>query len=268
MKSDDIARLAGVSRSTVSRVINNYPNVPEKTREKVLKVIKKYNYEPNTSARILAGKANNTIGLFVISISEHDSPGRIYRSTYYSSFINAVVDVANTRGYYVLVHTIYSGKDYSKINHSFLQKRISGGILVGNEKDSCAIKKITDMGYPIAVVDYDPKEIERHKMKDSNLIVVNSMDFEGTVQALNYIIGLGHNDIGIITGLRMNQSYAEENIPTINMETFRPRWIFSTKPSVRSCWKGIRKEECLPSRSPLLTSQRTLIGTARLLTVS
>ncbi len=206
MKSDDIARLAGVSRSTVSRVINNYPNVPEKTREKVLKVIKKYNYEPNTSARILAGKANNTIGLFVISISEHDSPGRIYRSTYYSSFINAVVDVANTRGYYVLVHTIYSGKDYSKINHSFLQKRISGGILVGNEKDSCAIKKITDMGYPIAVVDYDPKEIERHKMKDSNLIVVNSMDFEGTVQALNYIIGLGHNDIGIITG--RNETYS------------------------------------------------------------
>ena len=42
MKSNDIAKIAGVSRSTVSRVINNYPNVPEETRQKVLKVIEEY----------------------------------------------------------------------------------------------------------------------------------------------------------------------------------------------------------------------------------
>ncbi|MFZ5990072.1 MAG: LacI family DNA-binding transcriptional regulator [Bacillota bacterium] len=200
MKSEDIARLAGVSRSTVSRVINNYPNVPEATRQKVLKIIEQYNYEPNTSARVLAGKSNNTIGLFVISVSESDGPNKIYRSTYYSSFINAVVDAANTIGYYVLVHTIYSCKDYSKINQSFQQKRISGGILVGNEKDSNAIKDIARMGYPIGIVDYDPGEIEKHKLDNSNLIVVNSMDFEGTVEALNHLISLGHRDIGIITG--------------------------------------------------------------------
>lgn len=209
MKSEDIARLAGVSRSTVSRVINNYPNVPEKTREKVLKIIEQYKYEPNTSARILAGKSNNTIGLFVISISDSDGPSKIYRSTYYSSFISAVVDVANTIGYYVLVHTIYSGKDYSKINQSFLQKRISGGVLVGNEKDSGAIREISSMGYPIGIVDYDSKEIEKQGMDKSNLIVVNSMDFEGTVKALNYIIKLGHRDIGIITGRMETYSGAQ-----------------------------------------------------------
>ena len=58
MKSEDIARLAGVSRSTVSRVINNYPNVPEETRAKVLKIIEEYNYEPNASREYL--QANPT----------------------------------------------------------------------------------------------------------------------------------------------------------------------------------------------------------------
>lgn len=200
MKSEDIARLAGVSRSTVSRVINNYSNVPAKTREKVLKVIEEYNYEPNTSARILAGKANNTIGLFVISTAENDGPSKIYQSTYYSTFINTVVDAANTSDYYVLVHTIYSAKDYSKILQSFMQKRISGGILVGNEKDIGIIKQITRMGYPIGIVDYDIEEIERNKLDASRLTVVNSSDFDGTVEALNYLIHLGHRDIGIITG--------------------------------------------------------------------
>jgi len=200
MKSEDIARLAGVSRSTVSRVINNYPNVPEETRAKVLKIIEEYNYEPNTSARILAGKSNNTIGLFVISISENDGPSKIYQSAYYSTFINTVVDAANTVGYYVLVHTIYSGKDYAKISQSFMQKRISGGILVGNEKDSDAIKKIAKLGYPIGIVDYDVGEIEKNKLNNSGVIVINSADFEGTVEALNHLIKLGHRDIGIITG--------------------------------------------------------------------
>jgi len=200
MKSEDIARLAGVSRSTVSRVINNYPNVPDTTRAKVLKIIEKYSYEPNTSARILAGKSNNTIGLFVISISENDGPSKIYQSAYYSTFINTVVDAANTIGYYVLVHTIYSYKDYTKIIQSFMQKRISGGILVGNEKDLDTIKKVTKMGYPIGIVDYDDVEIEKNNLNDSGLIVVNSSDFEGTVEALNHLIKLGHRDIGIITG--------------------------------------------------------------------
>lgn len=200
MKSEDIARLAGVSRSTVSRVINNYDNVPESTRAKVMKVIKEYNFQPNTSARMLAGKSNNTIGLFVMSISENAEPSKIYRSTYYSSFISAVVDIANTKGYYVLVHTVYSEKDYLRVNETFLQKRICGGILVGNEKASDPIKGISLMGYPIGIVDYDPEDIKRYQLDSSNLVVINSKDFEGTVDALNHLIKLGHKDIGIIQG--------------------------------------------------------------------
>jgi len=66
MNSNDIAKLAGVSRSTVSRVINNYPNVPDETRQKVLKVIEEYNYVPHASARMLAGAQNRIIGYLLL----------------------------------------------------------------------------------------------------------------------------------------------------------------------------------------------------------
>ena len=92
MKSEEIAKIAGVSRSTVSRVINNYPNVPDETKKKVLEVIEKYNYQPNTCARVLAGKKSDTIGLFIVSIADAENPNRLYKNDYFNQFTNAVVD--------------------------------------------------------------------------------------------------------------------------------------------------------------------------------
>ena len=64
MNIRDIARISGVGVSTVSRVLNNHPDVKESTRENVLRVIKESNYVPNNSARIL--KQNNTKNIGVL----------------------------------------------------------------------------------------------------------------------------------------------------------------------------------------------------------
>jgi LacI family transcriptional regulator len=201
MRSEDIAKLCGVSRSTVSRVINNYPNVPQETREKVLAAIEKYNYQPHISARVLAGKGTNTIGLFVISTADTLNKNRIFQNSFFSPFINAVVDYANSREYYVLVHTIYEKKDYNKIKEAFLQKRVDGCIILGTENETEIINEIGARGFPISIIDYDADTIESDAK--SNLNIVNSMDYEGSKEALRYLISLGHRDIGIITG-RMN----------------------------------------------------------------
>ena len=63
MKITDIAELSGVSKATVSRVLNNSPNVKEETREKIMKIIEKNNYYPNAIARNLSKRENNSIGV-------------------------------------------------------------------------------------------------------------------------------------------------------------------------------------------------------------
>ncbi|MDT8718391.1 LacI family DNA-binding transcriptional regulator [Clostridium sp. 19966] len=200
MNSEEIAKIVGVSRSTVSRVINNYPNVPEKTREKVLKAIKEYNYEPNNSARVLAGKQTNTIGLFIVSICDNKNPRRIYQNNYFAPFVDAVIDEANTKDYYVLSHTIYKEEDYDKIQRTFSQKRIDGAIIIGTEDNTFLAARLDKCSYPIVLIDYDLNVIGEANKDHNNISVINSSDYEGTRSALNYLISLGHKDIGIIAG--------------------------------------------------------------------
>lgn len=200
MKSEEIARIAGVSRSTVSRVINNYSNVPDETKKKVLEVISKYNYQPNTSARVLAGKQNDTIGLFIVSIADAENPNRLYNNNYFTQFVDAVVDCANARGYYVLVNIIYCENDYNRVSEVFLQKRIDGGIVIGTEQDAEVLINVSKRGYPVALIDYDADEIRKKNLDNDNLIVIDSNDYAGAVSAVEYLIQLGHKDVGLLAG--------------------------------------------------------------------
>ncbi|MGG6311298.1 LacI family DNA-binding transcriptional regulator [Paenibacillus macerans] len=200
MRSEDIAKLAGVSRSTVSRVINNYPNVPEATRAKVLRVIEQHHYEPNSFARALAGKRTDTIGLFAISMTEKEDASRIYQNSYFAPIVDMVVDTANARGFYVLIHTVYSPGDFQKVKQAFLQKRIDGGILVGTQKDIELVREMLGQEAPLVLIDYDISEIMAERLNKNNLAVINSMDYEGTAEAIEYLIGLGHREIGILKG--------------------------------------------------------------------
>ncbi|WP_058302798.1 LacI family DNA-binding transcriptional regulator [Gorillibacterium timonense] len=209
MRSEDIAKLAGVSRSTVSRVINQYPNVPEETRRKVMKVIEEHHYEPNTNARVLAGKGTDTIGLFVISTAEQTRSNRIYQNSYFAPFVDALVDTANALGYYVLIHTVYSEEDFQKIRQAFSQKRIDGGVIVGTQKNLEEIRSIAQLGEPLVLIDYDPAELALHHMDSNTVSVINSKDYAGSCEAVRHLIGLGHRDIAFISG-RLNTHSGRE----------------------------------------------------------
>lgn len=200
MKSEEIARLAGVSRSTVSRVINNYPNVPEKTRERVMKVIREYQYEPNQSARVLAGKRTNTIGLFLFSIYDTKSPYRIYGNTYFGSLVDAFVDIGNSMGYYMLVHTVYNPDECWRIRQAFSQKRIDGGIIIGTEKSREIESILSQSAHPLVLMDYDPEEIRELISAKARIAVVNLDDEKGIYAAVDYLVSLGHREIGMVVG--------------------------------------------------------------------
>jgi|LSQX01.2.fsa_nt_gb LacI family transcriptional regulator len=204
MNSNEIAKIVGVSRSTVSRVINNYPDIPPATREKVLKAIKEYNYYPNASARRLAGMKNSTLGIFIVDIKDNEKPHHViinnedllYDNSYFSPFINAFIDQANKMHYYVLVSTVYSSEELWKIQSAFYEKRIDGGVVIGsNEDDFSRILKAIKKNFVLAAVDINVTEHNKNKA-----IYINIDNYTGAYDATKYLIELGHKNIGIVTG--------------------------------------------------------------------
>ncbi len=201
MKSEDIAKIAGVSRSTVSRVINNYSNVPEKTREKVMRVIKEYNYMPNSYARTLAGKKNNTIGLFFIISGDTNTDCKIFQNDYYTNYLDAIVDQANGMGYYVLVHTVTKNDDYDKVNQAFIEKRIDGGIIIGTQDEAVETIDLSRINSSLVIFDLDAekrKYLQEHSK--SRLCVINTLDEKAIKTTMQNLYDQGHRQIGMIKG--------------------------------------------------------------------
>lgn len=192
INSTEIARLAGVSRSTVSRVINNYPNVPAKTKEKVMRIIKEYQYVPNFSAQIMAGKRTRTIGLFL------KSTGLVSTDMLTNMLITRVIESASLRGYYVLTHIMRTSTDQEEarmVKETFQQRRIDGGIFIGAANDEPLIEELIGEGYLVGVIDQNmPGRTE------PNRIVSNFDNITGIRQGVDYLVELNHRKIAFING--------------------------------------------------------------------
>lgn len=191
--SEEIAKLAGVSRSTVSRVINNN-HVPQKTRDKVMKVINEYNYYPNFSAQILAGKKTKTLGLFYINRSPLDT------SDY---FINSFIENASLYGYSVLTSVIKdtsSPENVRRILEFFHQRRVDGGIFIGANNHEPVIEELIADGFIVGILSQNIPG-----RNEPNRIVYNFDNESAAKEAVNYFADLNHKDIGLLIGYNMNQ---------------------------------------------------------------
>ncbi|WP_274653045.1 LacI family DNA-binding transcriptional regulator [Paenibacillus humicola] len=193
MNAEQIAKLAGVSRSTVSRVINNYPNVPPETREKVMRVINEHNYVPNVSAQVLAGKKTRTIGLFMIEKS-----GRVAGDILTNMLIASVIEEASSHNYFVLTYIIRgagSEESVKNVTDMFYQRRVEGGLFIGAASREPFIWQLADEGFEVAIVDQRLSEAG-----ESNRIVAEFDNEKGMSLAVRYLASLGHTEIGVING--------------------------------------------------------------------
>ncbi|MBU3157486.1 LacI family transcriptional regulator [Clostridium estertheticum] len=206
MNSIDIAKIAGVSRSTVSRVINNYDNVPDETRKKIQQIIKENNYVPHASARMLAGVKNRIIGLFIIDMKTDTNGKQVTSSSYFTPFTGSVIENASKMGYNVLVSIVSKQKDYKKVKEIFYNKTVSGGIFIGEKNGEPEIKEIINSGCRVALLDQAVKSDEEVYNK---CIIVNADNYYGAYKATNYLIGLGHSNIAHIVGISENLSGIE-----------------------------------------------------------
>lgn len=174
----DIAEITRVSHMTVSRVINNKKYVNKKTKEKVLKAIKRYGYEPNMIARSLKTRKSATIGLMLGDI----------KNPFYSEMAEGVISISEAMNYNVILcNTGYSSKLGERYINMLLQKNIDGLLIATIYLTKKSIKRIIELGIPFVLLTV------KIGIPGENYVI--SDDYYGGEIATKYLLGMGHKKI-------------------------------------------------------------------------
>jgi len=181
----DIAKLANVSKSAISIVLNNKPGVSDKTREKILEIVKKYNYNPNQIAKSLVARKTKSIGLI---ITEIDNP-------FFTKVMKGVYDTCSDRGYTVLIGSSeLSPQKEKNIIEDFKSKRIDGFIispLMGDGVDYLYLSNLLKENFPFVML---------RNVANYTINLVDIDNFEAARRAVTYLIKNGHSKIAYFSG--------------------------------------------------------------------
>lgn len=185
---EDIARMSGVSRSTVSRVINNDPNVNETTRLKVWEIIHTINFQPNLAARSLAAGRTQVLGLVIpMAVTS------IFADPYFPLLIQGISSACNSSGYSMmlwLAEPDYERRMAGQILYSGL---IDGVIVASNVMDDPVVEALVNgKKLPFIMVGRHPN--------DSSVSYVDVDNRMGAAQAVEHLIRLGKKRIATIRG--------------------------------------------------------------------
>ena len=189
MKTEELAKIIGVSRVTLSKVINGVGGVAPKTEKKIREYIEKYNFVPNSKARSLVGKKEHIIGLFSAYSYNNLGTGSNITSHFATEMINLVISNAQKHEYKTLVYLTEREKDTKSIERILSSSMVRGAILIGYDTGSSEIKCLAEHGYPLVLVNQ-----ERDAYCD-NVVVVNMDDQISAYCAIEKLVQNEHRNI-------------------------------------------------------------------------
>jgi LacI family transcriptional regulator len=185
----DIVRLTGVSQSTVSRVLNGHPNVSEKTRQKVLRVIQEQGFRPNFVARALAKQRTR-----VLSVIIPQSLSTTFTDPYFPTLIQHISRRANTHGFAVMLWVGNDAEEESLFADRILDHGLfDGAIITSATQDDPLVARLIASGTPCVIIG------PTYGLDVSNVDVENC---DGAKSAVLHLITLGYKRIGMISGPR------------------------------------------------------------------
>ncbi|MCR8845671.1 catabolite control protein A [Paenibacillus sp. SC116] len=179
----DVAREAGVSMATVSRVVNNNPNVKPQTRKKVFEAIERLGYRPNAVARGLASKKTTTVGVVIPDIS----------NSIFAEIARGIEDIANMYHYNIILCNADKKKEKEiRVINTLLEKQVDGLLFMGGVITEDHIQAFRTASVPIVLC----------ATKDENGIMPSvDIDHEAAAfDAVNTLIRHGHREIAMISG--------------------------------------------------------------------
>lgn len=185
---EDIALQVGVSRSTVSRVVNDHPNVSEDVRKRVQEVIKSTGYHPNVAARILASQRSLMLGLVLPR-----SVSSFFDDPYFPLLIQGIAQSCNQYDYTLGLFLIATKEDEEKIFPRVSRKGLLDGVLV---QSGCLGEQLLD-----CLADSNmPCVIIGRPLNCGEISYVDVDNINASYHAVNYLIHEGYRRIGMISG--------------------------------------------------------------------
>lgn len=197
-----IAEIAGVSKSTVSLVLNSSPLVNEKTRKKVEDVIRRTGYVPNNSARNLSKRINNSLGIIVLSDLErtcsYDFDNGV--GLFSNNIIRGVASRLADTQYSVAIEYFHNEEQNGGLPKLIKERKIDGALIVGGYCQEDFIANLNDSGIPFVTVAVGQRE-------EACDCVVSDPSL-GAYMSLRYLVEHGHRNIGFINCPRSFRSAA------------------------------------------------------------
>jgi len=184
----DVARVAEVSKATVSRVINNNSNVKPATKTRVLQAVRELGYTPNSVARALRIKKSNVVAVIIPRGVEY-----IFSDPFFPELIKGITTILNLHDLNLYLVMSNSRPEQEEIYSNLLKsKRVDGAILVCPRfDDKKYIVKLRRVSFPFVLIGRFPLEEVNYVGYDSK---------QGACNAVEHLIGLGHKQIGFISG--------------------------------------------------------------------
>ncbi len=190
----DVAKRAGVSPITVSRVINNFDYVSEENRRRVHEAIAELGYVPNTVARSLRSKRTNTLALVLTDVS----------NPFFTTVARGVEDTASKAGYTVILcNTDESEAEQQKYLDVLIQKQVDGILLVPATSSPESVRFIQKHATPLVILD------RRVVGAEADTVLGDSEG--GAHELVKLLIELGHQRIACLSGPR-GVSTAEDRV--------------------------------------------------------
>ena len=214
----DVAKAAGVSPSTVTRVIQNKSTISDETKKRVRKAMKELNYHPNLNARSLVSSYTQVIGLVL-----PDDSDVFYQNPFFPSVLRGIAQVASENHYAIQIAT---GKDEKErlnaISQMVYGKRVDGLIFLYAQENDPLVKLVSEEQFPFLILG---------KSLSPFIPLVDNDNVQAGFDATEYFIKKGCKRIAFIGGTKRlfvtldrltgyEQALQEHNLPLDNHRTF------------------------------------------------
>ena len=185
----EVAKRAGVSLATVSRVLNNTQYISEETRRRVLDAVREFNYFKNVHARRLATGRSDLFGLVISQIA----------NPYFPEIIRGFQAIAWSRGFDVLLcNTEYDSSRTTAVMQKLRESDVRGVAIVTSSVDKSMVSELTAAGIPVVLCNSEPA---------SKLVGNINIEYEhGLKKAIEHVVELGHRRSAVIAGPADNRT--------------------------------------------------------------